>query len=91
MAASMPTATSRWRCAQCGNLTRFDVVRSTRLREFVHLDLAGEPTVEESEVLAETVEQVRCRWCGSDAVHLVPRVDAEPGARAVRDQAAGTA
>ena len=77
MALSMPTATTRWRCAQCGNLTRFDVVRSVRVREYVHLNLAGEPRVEETEVLAETVEQVRCRWCGSDAVDVVPRVDAE--------------
>jgi len=39
----MPTATTRWRCSRCGNLTRFDVTRSTRAREYVHLDLAGEP------------------------------------------------
>jgi hypothetical protein len=70
----MPTATTRWRCTRCGNLTRFDVTRSTRAREYVHLDLAGEPSVEEREVLAERVESVRCRWCDAvDAVELVPR------------------
>jgi hypothetical protein len=40
----------------------------------VHLDLAGEPSVEEREVLADTVESVRCRWCDAvDAVELVAR------------------
>ena len=70
----MPTATTRWRCARCGNLTRFDVTRSTRAREYVHLDLAGEPVVEEREVLADTIETVRCRWCdAANSVELVPR------------------
>jgi hypothetical protein len=70
----MPTTTTRWRCNRCGNLTRFDVTRSTRAREYVHLDLAGEAVVEETEVLAETVESVRCRWCDAvDSVELVAR------------------
>ncbi|MBK9740659.1 MAG: hypothetical protein IPO93_14425 [Actinobacteria bacterium] len=70
----MPDARSRWRCAHCGNLTRFDVVRSTRSREYWHMSMAGEPSVEEREVLAETVEQVVCRWCGAgDRVEIVDR------------------
>jgi hypothetical protein len=70
----VPTATTRWRCGRCGNLTRFDVTRSTRAREYVHLDLAGEPVVEERQVLAETVESVRCRWCDAvDSIELVAR------------------
>jgi hypothetical protein len=70
----MPTATTRWRCSRCGNLTRFDVTRSTRAREYVHLDLTGQPFVEEREVLADTVESVRCRWCDAvDSVELVAR------------------
>jgi hypothetical protein len=74
MALPAPTAETRWRCSLCGNLTRFDVTRTTRAREFVHLDLSGEPRIEEREVLAETIESVRCRWCGSvAAVELVPR------------------
>lgn len=74
MVSSWPTADTRWRCAQCGNLTRFDVTRTARTQEFVHADLAGEPTVEESTVLAEKLERVTCRWCGSaDQVELVPR------------------
>ena len=69
-----PTAGTRWRCTRCGNLTRFDVTRRARIREFVHVDLAGEPAVEETEVLEESLESVRCRWCdGVDTVELVPR------------------
>jgi hypothetical protein len=74
----VPTGETRWRCALCGNLTRFDVTRTVRSRDYIHLDLAGNPQVEECEVLAETVEQVRCRWCNSvDSVELVPRPAAE--------------
>ncbi len=78
-----PTPLTRWRCTRCGNLTRFDVTRTSRVREFVHLDLAGEPAVEEREVLADDVEQVRCRWCDAvDAVELVGR----PAGAAPQDQ-----
>ena len=73
MPAPQPSSGTRWRCASCGNLTRFDVVRTSRVREFVHLDLAGNPRVEESEVLMETVERVSCRWCAGDTVELVSR------------------
>ncbi len=74
MAIEAPDAESRWRCAQCGNLTRFDVVRTRRTREFWHLDLSGEPTVESTDVLADDVEAVTWRWCGSGAaIEVVPR------------------
>ena len=74
MPTPLPTADTRWRCTACGNLTRFDVVRSVRTRDFVHADLAGEQQVEESEVLAEAVEQVTCRWCnGVNTIELVAR------------------
>lgn len=74
MAVSLPSDESRWRCAQCGNLTRFDVVRSRRTREFWHLDLSGAPTVESTEVLADELESVTCRWCGSGAaVEVIDR------------------
>ena len=74
MAVPVPTAQTRWRCTLCGNLTRFDVTRSTRVREYVHLDLGGAPRVEERDVLADTVERVACRWCAAvDSVVLVPR------------------
>ncbi|MGH9172537.1 MAG: hypothetical protein ACRD0Z_16990 [Acidimicrobiales bacterium] len=56
---------NRYRCAGCGNLTRFDVVSTRRTRAFHHFSLGGELSVEDEEVLEETVEQVICRWCGS--------------------------
>lgn len=70
----IPDDRSRWRCAHCGNLTRFDVVRTARVREFWHLSMAGAPVVEQTEVLGEQVEQVTCRWCGAgDRVEIVSR------------------
>lgn len=78
MAAPTPTTETRWRCTQCGNLTRFDVTRSSKVVEYVHLDLAGAPKVEEREVLSESIESVRCRWCNAvDEVELVDRPGAE--------------
>ncbi|GGO82006.1 hypothetical protein GCM10012280_07630 [Wenjunlia tyrosinilytica] len=74
MPVPVPTADTRWRCTLCGNLTRFDVTRSSKVVEYVHLDLAGEPKVEEREVLSETLESVRCRWCNAvDQIELVDR------------------
>lgn len=78
MSITWPTAQTRWRCSQCGNLTRFDVVRSSRVKEFVHVALSGEPAVEHTKVLAEELEEVRCRWCGSTGtIEMVPRPTAE--------------
>jgi len=82
MALTPPTAgdPTRWRCRQCGNLTRFDVTRSSRVVEFVHFDLAGTPAVEERQVLTDVVEKVRCRWCDAvDSVDLVARNDSVGG------------
>lgn len=56
----------RYRCAGCGNVTRFDVVSTARTRRFHHFDLAGQGQVEEEVVLAASVESVTCRWCGRD-------------------------
>ena len=56
---------SRYRCRACGNLTRFDVTTSRRTRAFHHYTVGGELTVEDTEVLEETIEDVSCRWCGS--------------------------
>lgn len=82
----VPGPTTRWRCSACGNLTRFDVVRQSRTREFVHLDLSGAATVEEREVLHDVVESVRCRWCdGGGTVELVCR----PGESSDGDHADG--
>ncbi len=74
MTVPVPTASTLWRCTMCGNLNLFDVTRSSKVVEYVHLDLAGEPKVEEREVLNETIESVRCRWCNAvDQIELVER------------------
>ena len=55
---------ARYRCASCGNLTRFDVVATVRTKAFHHYTVGGHLSIEDSEVLAETIESVTCRWCG---------------------------
>jgi hypothetical protein len=57
--------TTRFRCSACGNLTRFDVVASRRTRAFHHFSVGGELSVEDEEILDETIEAVTCRWCGA--------------------------
>ena len=74
MSTGIPDDAHRWRCSGCGNLTRFDVTRTRRTTEFWHFDLAGDHTVEETELRDESVETVTCRWCGrSDAIEVVSR------------------
>ncbi len=74
MSSALPDETHRWRCAGCGNLTRFDVTRTRRTTEYWHFDLAGAHLVEDVEVRAETLEAVSCRWCGrADAIEIVSR------------------
>ena len=58
-------ALTRFRCAQCGNLTRFDVVETRRTQAYWHFSIDGELTVEEETVLSADRERVTCRWCGS--------------------------
>jgi len=68
---------TRYRCAACGNLTRFDVTVTRRTRAFHHYSIGGELTVEDEEVLSEVVEDVACRWCGSGgAVETMEEADA---------------
>ncbi|HVV30756.1 MAG TPA: hypothetical protein VHC41_07730 [Mycobacteriales bacterium] len=79
MPIPLPDSRTRWRCTACGNLTRFDVHRATRTREFVHVDLAGEQVVEERDVISDVAEHVSCRWCNTvDSIEVVPRPAAEP-------------
>lgn len=59
------TEPARYRCTGCGNLTRFDVTRTRRTRAFHHFTVGGELSVEQEVVLADQVEEVACRWCGS--------------------------
>jgi RNase P subunit RPR2 len=71
---SLPDLKSRFRCTHCGNLTRFDVTRASKVKEFWHADMAGEITVEEREVLSDQVLTVSCRWCGAgDRIEIVLR------------------
>ena len=68
---------NRFRCAACGNVTRFDVVERARTRRFHHYDLGGAGSIEEEEILERAIESVTCRWCGrTDAI----AVEAAPGA-----------
>lgn len=55
----------RYRCTSCGNLTRFDVTSTRRTRAYHHFTVGGDLTVEDEQVLDETVELVECRWCGA--------------------------
>ena len=57
----------RYRCNACGNLTRFTVVSWRRTRAFHHFTLGGELAIEDEETLAEEIEEVACRWCGTGA------------------------
>lgn len=76
-------AGSRFRCAGCGNVTRFDVRATTRSRAYHHFDLGGRRSVEEEDVLERRVERVTCRWCGR---HDAIGVEAAPAG----DEASGT-
>ena len=68
-----PPGVVRYRCQACGNRTRFDVVTTRRTRAFHHYSLGGELSVDDEQVLAQTVEEVSCRWCGTGAsVERVP-------------------
>lgn len=61
----MADAPPRYRCTECGNLTRFDVTVTRRTRAFHHFTVGGELEIEDVEVLGETIESVSCRWCGT--------------------------
>jgi hypothetical protein len=70
---------TRYRCAACGNLTRFDVVTSRRTKAFHHYSVGGELTVEDVEILHESVEGVSCRWCGNgNAIEVIEDGTSEP-------------
>ncbi|MEI8002234.1 MAG: hypothetical protein WCI50_12865 [Actinomycetes bacterium] len=71
---------TRYRCAGCGNLTRFDVVATRRTRAFYHYSVGGDLVVEEETVLEESVEAVECRWCGASGATIQTVDGSEPGA-----------
>jgi hypothetical protein len=48
------------------------VVSTRKTRAFHHYSVGGELTVEDVEVLQESVEEVSCRWCGhGNAVEVI--------------------
>ena len=55
--------TTTYRCAHCGNRTRFDVFESIRRRRYLHFTLGGEPNVDEEEIIESETEKIVCRWC----------------------------
>lgn len=55
-----------YRCAHCGNRTRFDVYETVRRRRFAHFTLGGDLAIDEEEILDSSVERVVCRWCDRD-------------------------
>jgi len=63
----LPPIGVRYRCGACGNLTRFDVRVTRTTVAYHHYSVGGELEVEDVQVLAEDVEDVSCRWCGSSA------------------------
>jgi hypothetical protein len=81
------TPNTRYRCSACGNLTRFDVVTSRRTRAFHHFTVGGELRIEDEVVLAESIDEVTCRWCGTGAAVEV----IDDGAAELDDALAGRA
>jgi hypothetical protein len=69
-----------YRCSGCGNLTRFDVTVTRRIKEFRHFSVGGDLEIESAEVLDEQVEHIECRWCGASDAAIEIRAGVEPGA-----------
>jgi len=80
---------SRYRCTACGNLTRFDVTGTRTTRAYHHYSVGGELRVEHEEILAEAVEDVSCRWCGTGA--SVVELSAAEAAAQADDEGGGSA
>jgi hypothetical protein len=78
MPLSLPTPNQRLRCGRCGNLTRFDVVKTSTTKDFWHQDISGEVSIEETEVQELKVVSIVCRWCSAtDEVELVDRLETD--------------
>ena len=79
----------RYRCDACGNLTRFDVTTTKTTKAFHHYTVGGDLELEDIEVLALTVDQVACRWCGHG--RNVVEIGDDVGADVGEDEGAGAA
>ena len=71
----------RYRCDGCGNLTRFDVTISQKTKAFHHYNVGGDLVIEDEQVLARSVDEVVCRWCGHgrSVVEITGEESEEPG------------
>ena len=67
----------RYRCTACGNLTRFDVTATRRVKEFQHFSVGGDLEIESSEILSEEFDIIECRWCGAsgEAISATEPID----------------
>jgi len=78
----------RYRCAACGNLTRFDVITTSTIKAFHHYTVGGELEIDDVQTISESVDDVTCRWCGHGrSIEVVDGTDGElpdvpPGERA---------
>ncbi len=80
---------TRYRCEGCGNLRLFDVVVIRRSSEVHRFSVGGIRDVGDTELLAESVDQISCRWCGhGDDVVLLQ--DAEGASRALASEGAAS-
>ena len=68
---------TRYRCSACGNLTRFDVTTTRTTRAYHHFTVGGELVLEDEQVLAESIDEVTCRWCGHGRSVEVVTADAD--------------
>ncbi|HUD69768.1 MAG TPA: hypothetical protein VMQ40_05985 [Acidimicrobiales bacterium] len=67
-----------YRCASCGNPTRFDVMSRTATRAFHHFILLGEVRVEDETVLERPIAPATSRCCGHGAsVEAIDRDERE--------------
>ncbi|WP_218587410.1 hypothetical protein [Ferrithrix thermotolerans] len=57
--------TRRYRCTNCGNVTRFDVTTDVVSKSFYHFSVGGELGIEGEEVIRKEILEVSCRWCES--------------------------
>ena len=74
----MEAVKKAYRCEGCGNLTRFDVTVSRRSRYYHHQDIGLDHavTVEDPEILEETIEKVTCRRCETGkVVEIQPKAE----------------
>ncbi len=80
---------TRYRCAACGNLTRFDVVTTSTVRAFHHFTVGGELEIEDLETVSESVDQVTCRWCGHGRSIEIVEGSSDAGSDEAPDEALG--